>query len=504
MKSDNDHIQLAINSTSIGFVGRIIGRSFVVVQGFLIARALGPALFGLYAIGLSMFRLIEMIAPLGFDVGVIRFGTKYLISGSIQKYKSMILNSLIISFFFSALLGLILYIYADWVSINIYENRKTDIIFKFFAILIPLSAMLSIIGAIGRINNQVRYSILIQDLLQPLLALSFLIIFFAVGLRLELVMIADQLSYFFTILVIIFFVLKTTDTFSFTDNNFSFDKAYYSFSLLSAGSIFLSTAVFWVDRFFAGVYLSPEDMGIYQAGLQVAALFAVVSGAFNRNILPVFSTLYAEEKMQELQDIFRIATKWNFYFWLPFILFFSFNTTSILQLLYGNAYIEGSIPLLILLAGQAVNLITGSVGIVLMVGGFQRFIVSLSFFALIINIITCIVLIPLFGLIGASLSNAISTIILYVSLIILAQKKMKLFPYDIQYIKGFIAIFVTAGAAMIIKRFIIDFTVISASVGFFLSFIVFFISLICLGLSNEDKLFLSTALRKLGILRTIG
>lgn len=502
--SSDNHINLAVDSVSVGFVGRLTGRFLVVLQSLLIARVLGPSIFGLYAIGLGVFRLLEMLVSLGFDVGVIRFGSQYLFLGDKQKYNNMIINSLVISFLFSSAIGLIVYIYSGWISINLYQDPDIKIVFQMIAILIPLSAMLSVIVAIGRINNQVRYSIIMQDLIQPLLAFSFLILFWLIGLRLELVIFADQLSYFLATLVILFFVLKTTDTFS-SKNKFAFhpEKAYYSFSFLSVGSVFLSTVVFYIDRLLAGVYLSPADVGIYQASIQLAALFAVVSGAFNRNILPVFSTLYAEKKMQEFQDIYRIGTKWNFYLWCPFILFLFFNSTNILQTIYGDAYSYGNIVLIILLIGQTVNLLTGSVGIVLLVGGFQRFILKFSFVALLINVFFCIALIPEIGIVGAALSSCISTVFLYSSLIVFTLKKMKLFPYDIQYIKGIIAVGITVGTILITKWLLDDFTLIYIVVEIFLIILVFFMSLIFLGLSQDDKLFLRLTINRLGILNAL-
>jgi len=58
----------------VALPGRVIGRAMAVLTQILLARLLGPAIFGLYSVGYALLRLGELILPLGMDQGVVRFG----------------------------------------------------------------------------------------------------------------------------------------------------------------------------------------------------------------------------------------------------------------------------------------------------------------------------------------------------------------------------------------------------------------------------------------------
>ena len=62
----------------------------------------------------------------------------------------------------------------------------------------------------------------------------------------------------------------------------------------------------------------------------------------------------------------------------------------------------------ILAIGQFVNVATGSVEYLLMMSGYEELFRNNSTCVAIVNIILCLILIPLFGIIGAAISTAIS------------------------------------------------------------------------------------------------
>jgi O-antigen/teichoic acid export membrane protein len=115
------------------------------------------------------------------------------------------------------------------------------------------------------------------------------------------------------------------------------EKEYYRFSVTSSVSIFLSTLVLWVDRLFAGVFLSSSDVGIYQSALQISVVFAILMNSFSRILMPTFSALHAKREFNELEEVFRIGTKWGLFIGLPVILFIFMNSDGLLSVIYGSA-----------------------------------------------------------------------------------------------------------------------------------------------------------------------
>src|SRR5688572_20158196 len=177
MKLSQERFDSIVGNTGLGVAGRFVGRFLIAIESILIARMLGPNAFGLYAIGLTMFRLLEIITPLGFDIGVVRFGSQNLASGNYQSVKRIISGSIIVSFVFSMMIGFLIFVFSPWIANIIYHKNELVIVFRLFCVLIPLSGLLAVIAAASRIDSKLKYSVIAQDLSQPLLAILFLIIF---------------------------------------------------------------------------------------------------------------------------------------------------------------------------------------------------------------------------------------------------------------------------------------------------------------------------------------
>ena len=74
--SENSDIAKLAAGASITLVGRIIGRGTHILGQIALARFLGPATFGLYALGWTILRIAGLVAPLGLEHGVIRYGSR--------------------------------------------------------------------------------------------------------------------------------------------------------------------------------------------------------------------------------------------------------------------------------------------------------------------------------------------------------------------------------------------------------------------------------------------
>jgi O-antigen/teichoic acid export membrane protein len=504
MKISPDQLDHFATNTGIGLAGRFAGRFLSVLESLIAARVLGPAGFGLYALGLTIFRLIELIAPLGFDTGLIKYGASHLTQENDRAVKGMIVWSLMVSLFFSSLLAGVIFWLSPWIALTIFGQQELTVVFRLFALILPLSAVLAILSAASRLKQQIAFSVVVHDFGQPLLAVVILLLFWISELNIERIISADLLSYFFSVLCAVYF-LKLLFPFIFTKpiNPAISDKGYFSFSLASAASIFLSTLVLWVDRLFVAIYLSAEDMGMYQAALQISVIFAILMSSFSRVLLPTFSSLYAENHHAEMQEVFRIGTKWSFYFGLPIIVFILLNPEDILKIMYGNTYVFAGGALSILLIGQLINLATGAVGPLLLVGGYHKIVLLLSGASLIFNVLLCLTLIPKLGITGAALSNTISIILMYLIALLVVRTKMALWPYDIRYLKGILSMGIASVCAFFIKIPFENLPMLQLPIQFVTMVFVFIFSLYTLGLYREDRIFILMMLGRLGIKKKV-
>lgn len=178
------------------------------------------------------------------------------------------------------------------------------------------------------------------------------------------------------------------------------------------------------DIVMLGFLMSPEDVGIYQIVVQGGMLVTFSLVIINGVLAPNIARLYVQQDFKKLQRLMTMSTMIMLGLGVLIMLVFVLAGKSILVNIFGEEYIGGYYPLLIFSAGQLISVGMGPVGLYLSMTGYERVIVKAISFSAFINIILNIILIPLFGLIGAATATAISVIIL--KIIMAIQFKYKL------------------------------------------------------------------------------
>jgi O-antigen/teichoic acid export membrane protein len=201
--------------------------------------------------------------------------------------------------------------------------------------------------------------------------------------------------------------------------------------------------------------------------------------------------------MERLQELFRITTKWGLYISLPLFVVICLAPYDLLWVLFGEEYVVGVVPLLILSAGQLVNLGSGAVGHMLIMTGHQNNWFVSSTIAFFINFVLNLLLIPLLGIAGSALATAVATSTLFITGLLQVRAKVGLWPYDRRYIKGGIAILVTTMALLILKAIGIDSPLVRLILMGGTAVTTFAITLLAQGLDKEDKDFLNLLLSRI-------
>src|SRR5512138_585367 len=96
-----NNLQELAGGAGTAIVGRLGGRLLAVVGDILAARVLGPAIFGLYSIGWTVFRLVELVAPVGLDIGVIRYASRHLAAEQAGEFTEVVRRGLRVTLAFS-------------------------------------------------------------------------------------------------------------------------------------------------------------------------------------------------------------------------------------------------------------------------------------------------------------------------------------------------------------------------------------------------------------------
>jgi len=147
-----------------------------------------------------------------------------------------------------------------------------------------------------------------------------------------------------------------------------------------------------------------------------------------------FAKLYISKEMEQLQKLVTQSSLTIFFFAaIPAMIFFFFGEF-ILRFIFGEEYVLGFMPLVVLTIGKLTNAAFGSVGALLNMTGHEKDAMKGMGYSLVINILLAFILIPQFGMLGAALSTAISLVVWNIILRHYVKKRL-----DIESI-GFIQI----------------------------------------------------------------
>lgn len=172
-----------------------------------------------------------------------------------------------------------------------------------------------------------------------------------------------------------------------------------------------------------GWLVDTKQVGLYTVAARIALLTSFFLQVSNASISPKIAEMYAAGKSREMEKMIQQVTKGlgliGLFSFLLFVVFGKFILG-----LWGSEFIEAYWILIILSAGQIVNIATGASGLTLIMCGFEKTQSRISIFSVLLNIPLNIVLIYLYGAMGAALATAISLASENVLKVIYAYKKV--------------------------------------------------------------------------------
>ncbi len=178
------------------------------------------------------------------------------------------------------------------------------------------------------------------------------------------------------------------------------------------------------------LFLNPEDIAIYYAGVKTISLVSFVYFAVVAAQMHKFSALHAEGKTEQLDALLQESVTWIFW---PSLLAAIFVLALGLPLLnlYGPEFSRGFSIMAILAIGLLVRASFGPLEFVLNVLGQQKFSAVVLFSAAVLNIGLNFLLIPSFGLEGAATATTLTVIYVCSLLYLVAKTRLGLHSFII-------------------------------------------------------------------------
>ena len=159
-----------------------------------------------------------------------------------------------------------------------------------------------------------------------------------------------------------------------------------------------------------GMFRDETEVGYFAIAVKLATLTSFVLNAINSMVGPKFSELFHSGKMDELFYVAQKSSKLIFFTTTPILLGLIILGRPVLGSIFGQEFTVAYPALLVLIAGQFVNSISGATGLFMNMTGHQGTFRNIVMVAALTNILLNLLLTPSYGIYGAAVAAMVSVI----------------------------------------------------------------------------------------------
>lgn len=426
-----------------GMGGSLGLRVAFLILGFLVsvvlARSLGVKEFSIYTYIMSWVWLLSVFTKMGFvdllvrEVAIFHTQKNWGVLRGILLFSNRIVI-LLCGFVFLAFCILAFYIFPNIINVNLRNN------FLIGLAILPIISLTGLRQGTLRGLNKVIIGQIPEYIVKPSgMMMCFLIVIYVRQ---------DQIDSILT-LIINFTVSLAAFVFGYVlmrkelpEKVWSVQPQFRTSQWLISGCRFLMIGGMLIinnqtDKIMLGMFGRLDDVGVYSIAAMIASFTGYSLVALNLSLSPVIVRLVQNKEIVRLQRIITDSIKIACAFSAAVSIIIIIFSVSILSL-FGADFVVGRTALMVLVGAQLFNVIAGPAGTILNMIGNERFVAFTVTISALLNILLNYMLIPRFGMIGASVSTAISMIVWNVGLVVILYEKegissSPLFP--VTYIK---------------------------------------------------------------------
>lgn len=391
------------NSSLWMTAGICISGVFSMLTRIGLGRILQPEKYGMLSEGLAVLNFFIIFSLLGTTNGIPRlksYGGKVynaVTSGLVVCVPLSLLSCIFVFNYsgrFAALMG----------------NPALESVFKVLALNIPGITITAIFVALMRGNKKTKDRVLISDVITPaVILIGSIIAVYTLGESPENAALGYLASSWIGAIAAIAITLRNGNILALPSKEDIRELLTFSYPLMFAG--LFSFGVTWSNILFLGYFLGSESAGLYNAALPLTYIIGFLLFAINYLFLPIASTIYSKNNLDELKNLYHTATRWLLMVGVPLFAVLFFKQDFVMTFVYGASYAAAAPALGVLALSRLVNAAFGPIGQLLIATGKPRAEAITRGLGISALLIISIFSIPIYGILGACIAYLISHII---------------------------------------------------------------------------------------------
>jgi O-antigen/teichoic acid export membrane protein len=438
-----------------GFLGQVTGRVLALILSIVLARGLGAAQYGVFALVQIVIDLARTCALLGLPSGLLRYLPHY--DGQANTVGSLRALHVALGVGLSAslvgTLGLL------WLAPSLAPQLAVEPILgtllQVSALALPFVVFLTLVSFICLARHQVKQYLSLQHLLLPGATLVFTM--FALFLQGDLLSVAWASVAAAVLTAVVSYrwltpACKPRQFFS--GNALSELKILLPFSLTVLLASLTSLVLTQADRFILTVFVPLTQLGIYHAAAKTAMQLTLIRQGFSLVVSPTISRLYSQRSINELATLYKTVSRWILTLSLPAAALLILYAREIMSI-FGLEFVEGSWMLGILTIAYLVMNGVGPTGHMLQMIGRPKLSLLNGILTVILSLALNLWLVQHLGAWGVALGTGIGLALINLLEMLEIHWILKMHPFCRSYGKtwwaGFIS-FSIGGLTMMITR----------------------------------------------------
>jgi len=392
------------------FSASVIGKLCHLAVSIVAARLLLPEGFGAFAFALGVSFIGARIAGLGWPDLVQKLLPKYRAVADWSKFRGALLSSVLLVTLGGIVVSLGFLAIANAVGLE--SELRPGLIFA--VVLTPLIALRILLKNLLAALGKVTHGVILDETLPPtfMLITAAALLLNIIEVSLGTLLMSYAVGSLVSVLIAFLIATRAIPKEAY-DAPFSTDLKSW---IVNAGSNLIGNtsrlAANRSDVIFLAPLASLSEVGLYAAALRLTYAQTTPSSALSSFYTAKISASLAAQRCDDLHSTFRYSVFYSGAAALPFVLAFFFFGQTILDLIYGESFASAAIILAILGGSQLLAAIVIPMSALLMMSDNESTYRNVSVVAFLTNAAINIILIPIYGALGAAIATLSSTCLL--------------------------------------------------------------------------------------------
>lgn len=404
IRATERQVRTLARGSGIGIIGTALSQLSLLVIVVMLASTEGASGVGVYSQAFAVFTVISLVTLFGVQTTL----TRYVADGLVSSQTHPAIRTLIAwGTRAPTLLGLVtgggLVLLAPIIANGLLNEPDVTVPLQLMALGIPFAAYSRSAAAALQGFGEVRQLVIITTILEPAARLLLTGVALFAGFGESGAGAAIVIS---NVVAAIYarrrLKRSVAARLAYTDGPETFALGeVLRFTVLTGAATIATTGLLWADTIILGAFLPSSTVGIYQVATRIVAIASLATAPIATAFAPQIADLLRRREWDRLGSAYSLATIWSTRLAVPAISLCVVAPHQLAELISrGNGVAVGAT--LVLAVGKLTEAATGPCGMVLNMSNRVGLNAVNNIVALVLNVTLNLLLIPVWGLVGAA------------------------------------------------------------------------------------------------------